>query len=796
MVAMDDGQLIREYARDARGGSSRAFDELVKRHVGMVYSAAVREAGDEHLAEDVTQAVFLVLMQKAGRLRLSGSLGGWLFAATRYAAATARDKEQRRKGHEERAGKMMMRPEMRQEQIEEVWSEVEPKLNAALARLASKDREAVILRYLEERSIKQVAEALGVSEAAAKMRIGRGLEKLRGFLGGEAGMPSVAVLAMVLEAKATVAVPAGLAGSVTAAVLSGAAGTTGKAMIIAKGAMNMMMWAKIKIVAAVAAIVLFGSTIGVVILSRTVAADELAHTQPATRPVGINILNVSFDPLISGKNAVHLKVQNPSATQRVLAVYIQTRSPQPGGRGRGWGSAYFCDVDAGATAEFRLALKIFEPLSDASTIRLRFDTLASSDQYDPLAPVQDERNYSAKLLAKRPKPPATLPAAPEDQARAVRDVFGLLQSHLKDARYAEAVALFTEDYCNTELNHPTSKTAAQWLKDLLDDGVGLWFFWDKSELLRLTATQVLLDGSLLRLTANLDEQSWEIVFAREAGQWKIDAISGFKPASADWVNWRQRLLPKMIKRQTAHLEIYCFPGSTAEKHLDQIARQREEGLAAIVDFLGSQSPEPIQLVFFEDRQTKRKETGHQGDGWATGQTIVEVYNDQTQLDPFHEATHIVARKLGNPPALLNEGLAVCMSQRLGAQALKDLGGSTATLDGRCRQLLQQGEWIELPLLLTYTEIGSKESRPPVSYALAGGFVNFLVDRYGKERFLEAYQTLKSTDDRAIRQANAQAMQRIYGRSVVELEHEWTEVLRLDGIATHPAVTQPAKDTAP
>ena len=243
----DDGNLLRRYVQEH---SQPAFAELLRRHLPLVYAAARREIRDAHLAEDVTQAVFLVLARRAEGLKKTGSLAGWLFRTTRYAATSAKAKERRRKHHERQAGESRptMQPSQTEtlEQIEKTWTEIEPNLNVALARLPSKDREAILLRYFEDRSVKEVADALGISEAATKMRIGRGLEKLRGLLGGEAGMPSVAALATVLEAKAIVTVPAGLAGSVTAAVFSGAAATS-QAMLIAKGAMNMMTWAKMKL---------------------------------------------------------------------------------------------------------------------------------------------------------------------------------------------------------------------------------------------------------------------------------------------------------------------------------------------------------------------------------------------------------------------------------------------------------------------------------------------------------------------------------------------------------------------
>ena len=117
--------------------------------------------------------------------------------------------------------------------------------------------------------------------------------------------------------------------------------------------------------------------------------------------------------------------------------------------------------------------------------------------------------------------------------------------------------------------------------------------------------------------------------------------------------------------------------------------------------------------------------GHQGAGWAFGNTIVEIYNENQKLDPYHEAVHVLMRPYGSPPALFNEGFATYMSERLGTHALKNLGGGKSSIYERVRELKSKGEWIELEELFTYAKIGTKESRPPISYAEAAAFVKFL-----------------------------------------------------------------------
>src|SRR5579862_200072 len=83
MMSMDDTALLQEYART---GAEAAFTALVERHLGLVYSAARRQVRDPQYAEDVTQAVFIVLARKAGPAARHPALSGWLLQTTRYAA--------------------------------------------------------------------------------------------------------------------------------------------------------------------------------------------------------------------------------------------------------------------------------------------------------------------------------------------------------------------------------------------------------------------------------------------------------------------------------------------------------------------------------------------------------------------------------------------------------------------------------------------------------------------------------------------------------------------------------------
>lgn len=225
MSHLTDDQLLQRFAesRDAE-----AFDRLVQRHMGLVHATCRRETGDEALAEDAAQATFLVLARKAKSLRDERSLASWLFATARLTARNLLREERRRKAREAKASagtERTMNPEAPEA--------IEPLLNEALGRLKPGDRQAVILRYLEGRSLAEVATELNLAEDAARMRVQRAVDRLRLNLGRMGAATSVAALLTVLDTQASAAVPPRLlAVSVPSAASSGGFGTW---TLLAKG---------------------------------------------------------------------------------------------------------------------------------------------------------------------------------------------------------------------------------------------------------------------------------------------------------------------------------------------------------------------------------------------------------------------------------------------------------------------------------------------------------------------------------------------------------------------------------
>jgi RNA polymerase sigma factor (sigma-70 family) len=214
---IDDGQLLQRYTRER---SESAFGELVTRHIDLVYSAALRVAGgDSHLAQDVTQTVFLDLARKPGSVPADAVLAGWLYRHAWFTAAKMVRTERRRQTREQTAMEMRALDD----NTGSPWEVVAPHLDEGLNQLSASDRDAIVLRFFKKQDFRVIGAALGVSEDAAQKRVSRALEKLRGVLSKRGATLTAAAVASVLTAEAVVAAPAGLAVSVTATALAGAA---------------------------------------------------------------------------------------------------------------------------------------------------------------------------------------------------------------------------------------------------------------------------------------------------------------------------------------------------------------------------------------------------------------------------------------------------------------------------------------------------------------------------------------------------------------------------------------------
>lgn len=211
----NDADLLRQFARER---SQDAFAELARRHLDLVHSAALRQVRSPHLAEEIAQSVFTDLARGAGKLKPDTVLTAWLYAVTRRTAIDVIRKESRRRWREQIAAEMnsMNAPDA-------TWTQIEPLLDEAVSALDETDRAAVLLRFFENKSLREVGQQLGVSDDAAQKRVSRAVEKLREYFSKRNVTVGASGLAILISANAVQSAPAALAITICSAAFAGAA---------------------------------------------------------------------------------------------------------------------------------------------------------------------------------------------------------------------------------------------------------------------------------------------------------------------------------------------------------------------------------------------------------------------------------------------------------------------------------------------------------------------------------------------------------------------------------------------
>jgi RNA polymerase sigma factor (sigma-70 family) len=147
---MNDWQLIQQWVGQR---SESAFSQLVDRHIGFVHACARRQLNNSESAKEVTQAVFILLSEKAGSFREGIILPSWLFRTTRFLATRMLRSENRRKSHETKAAFMNSSSDYHgQTGVDDLWIRLEPHMDSALSSLPPSERDAIILRFFQRRS--------------------------------------------------------------------------------------------------------------------------------------------------------------------------------------------------------------------------------------------------------------------------------------------------------------------------------------------------------------------------------------------------------------------------------------------------------------------------------------------------------------------------------------------------------------------------------------------------------------------------------------------------------------------
>jgi RNA polymerase sigma factor (sigma-70 family) len=248
----DDLTLLREYSRSQ---SEPAFATLVSRHVNLVYSVAMRQVREPHLAEEITQAVFILLARKAGKFDDQTILSAWLCRTARHVSARAWRTEFRRRRREQEA---CMQSGLNEPEPD-VWRQIAPWLDDALEQLGRKDHDALVLRFFENKSLGEVGLAIGASEDTARMRVNRALEKLRKLFTKRGVNSTAATIAATISANCVQAAPVALAKAVTALAAAQGAAASISTFTLIEGALKTVAWTKVKTAVVAGACVLLAA---------------------------------------------------------------------------------------------------------------------------------------------------------------------------------------------------------------------------------------------------------------------------------------------------------------------------------------------------------------------------------------------------------------------------------------------------------------------------------------------------------------------------------------------------------
>jgi RNA polymerase sigma factor (sigma-70 family) len=316
MPESDDITRLKRYVE----GDESAFAALVERYVHLVYSTALRQAGNPSQAEEITQAVFIILARKAKSLGPRTILSGWLYQTARLAAANFLRSEIRRQKREQEA----YMESLLNEPTPNLWQQIAPLLDDAMGHLSENDRNVVVLRYFQNQSAAEIGDALGIDSATAQKRITRAVGRLRKFFAKRSVKHSAELITGAISANSVQAAPVALAKSVTVVAIAKGSIAVASTLSLVKGTMKIMTWMKLKFAAAVGASAIITIAIStVVVAQQTKNPNTNAESSVATDNSLLIIPNVSVGKVKAGmtEDDVITTLGEPERKQGEVLIY-------------------------------------------------------------------------------------------------------------------------------------------------------------------------------------------------------------------------------------------------------------------------------------------------------------------------------------------------------------------------------------------------------------------------------------------------------------------------------------------
>jgi len=332
MLDSDDLKLLKKYAE----GDESAFKVLVERFLNLVYSTALRQVSNPSHAEEITQAVFIILAAKAKSISSSVILSGWLYQTTRLTASNFLRAQIRRQKYEQEA----YMESLLNDNHPEAWKEIEPLLDAAMGELSQIERDVILLRYFEDKSASEIGDALRISAPNAQKRLTRAVEHLRSCLKKQGVAHSAGVITGAISSHSVQVAPAGLATTVAAMALAKGSIAMASTLTLVKGTLKLMTLAKIKSAIIIGAIIIFAAGVTAIAVDDSLW-DFSSYNLDKTAPGIVIIRPTHFDGgnqggvasmvgKIGGRNTSFLNVI--CSAYNISGPRILFNTPMPEGR--------------------------------------------------------------------------------------------------------------------------------------------------------------------------------------------------------------------------------------------------------------------------------------------------------------------------------------------------------------------------------------------------------------------------------------------------------------------------------